>query len=52
MIAGEHYEPALWGLAAASLTLETEESIAPNLDRRSVLERIESNIRESGSANS
>jgi pseudouridine kinase len=52
MIAGEHYEPALWGLAAASLTLETEESIAPNLSRQSVLERIESNMRKSGSANS
>ena len=52
MIAGEHYEPALWGLAAASLTLETEESIAPNLSRQSVLERIELNIRKSGSANS
>jgi pseudouridine kinase len=52
MIAGEYYEPALWGLAAASLTLETEDSIAPSLSRQSLLERIESNIRKSGSANS
>jgi sugar/nucleoside kinase (ribokinase family) len=51
MIAGEHYEPALWGLAAASLTLETEESIAPSLSRQSLLERIESNLK-SGTANS
>jgi pseudouridine kinase len=52
MIDGERYEPALWGLAAASLTLETEESIAPNLSRQSILERIGANIRKSGSANS
>jgi pseudouridine kinase len=52
MIDGERYEPALWGLAAASLTLETEESIAPNLSRQSILERIGANIRKSGTANS
>ncbi|MGA2428290.1 MAG: carbohydrate kinase family protein [Candidatus Acidiferrum sp.] len=47
MIAGERYEPALWGLAAASLTVETEESIAPNLGRESVLERIEASLKRS-----
>ena len=52
MIAEERHDPALWGLAAASLTLETEESIAPNLSRESVLERIESNLKRSGTANS
>ncbi len=50
-IARERYDPALWGLAAASLTLETEDSIAPNLSRESVLERIESNLKKSGAAN-
>jgi pseudouridine kinase len=44
VVAGERYEPALWGLAAASLTVETEESIAPNLGRESVLKRIEENL--------
>ncbi|MGC1687343.1 MAG: carbohydrate kinase family protein [Candidatus Acidiferrales bacterium] len=52
MIAGERYEPALWGLAAASLTLETEDSIAPNLSRESVLDRIESSLQKSGKLNS
>jgi pseudouridine kinase len=45
--AGERYEPALWGLAAASLTVETEESIAPSLDRESVLKRIEASLTQS-----
>lgn len=44
VVAGERYEPALWGLAAASLTVETEESIAPNLSRESVLKRIEASL--------
>ncbi|MGC1582996.1 MAG: carbohydrate kinase family protein [Candidatus Acidiferrales bacterium] len=48
MISGERYEPVLWGLAAASLTLETEDSISPNLNRNSVFERIESNLKKSG----
>lgn len=52
MIAGERYEPALWGLAAASLTLETEDSIAPNLSWESVLDRIESSLQKSGKLNS
>jgi pseudouridine kinase len=52
VIAGEHFEPALWGLAAASLTLETEESISPILSRKSVLERIESDLKKSGTADS
>jgi len=50
MIAGEAYEPALWGLAAASLTVETEESITPNLSRELMLERIEANVKQSGTA--
>jgi pseudouridine kinase len=45
-ITGEQYEPALWGLAAASLTLETEDSIAPNLSRESILDRIESSLQK------
>jgi len=44
VVAGERYEPALWGLAAASLTVETEESIAPNLGRESVLKRIDESL--------
>jgi len=52
MIAKDRHDPALWGLAAASLTLETEESIAPNLSRESVLDRIESNLKRSGTASS
>lgn len=51
MIAGERYEAALWGLAAASLTLETEDSIAQNLSRESVLDRIESSLQKSGTSN-
>jgi pseudouridine kinase len=47
VIAGETHEPALWGLAAASLTVETEESIAPNLGRESVLKRIEASLAQS-----
>lgn len=49
-IAGERYDPALWGLAAASLTVETEESIAPSLSRESVLQRIEASLPSSGTA--
>jgi pseudouridine kinase len=52
MISGERHDPALWGLAAASLALETEESIASNLSRESVLEHIESNLKRSGKPNS
>jgi len=47
VIANERHEPALWGLAAASLAVETEESIAPNLNRESVLARIESSTGKS-----
>ena len=51
-MSGAKYEPAFWGLAAASLTVETEESIAPQLSRDSILERIEAHAARSGAAKS
>lgn len=42
MLAGGNIEPALYGLAAASLTVETENSIAENLKPGRLLERIQS----------
>ena len=42
MLAGANYEPALFGLAAASLTVETEKSIAEDLQPERLLERIKS----------
>jgi len=50
MIAGEEHGPSLWGLAAASLTVETEESIAPEMSREAVMERIEANLKRTGAA--
>jgi len=41
MAAGGKYEPAALGLAAASLTLETDESTAANLSVERIVERIE-----------
>ena len=52
MISGAPYEPELWGLAAASLTVETEESIAPGLSRDAVLRRIESHLVRTGAVTS
>jgi len=40
-ITGASINPVLWGLAAASLTVESEESIAPELSRETILQRIE-----------
>jgi pseudouridine kinase len=42
MLAGGNIEPALFGLAAASLTVETEKSIAENLRPERLIERIKS----------
>ena len=42
MLAGENHEPALYGLAAASLAVETEKSIAEDLRPERLLERMKS----------
>jgi pseudouridine kinase len=42
MLAGGNREPALFGLAAASLTVETEKSIAEDLQPERLLERMNS----------
>jgi pseudouridine kinase len=42
MLAGGSHEPALFGLAAASLTVETEKSIAEDLQPERLLERVKS----------
>jgi pseudouridine kinase len=42
MLAGGNQEPALFGLAAASLTVETEKSIAEDLEPERLLERMKS----------
>jgi len=42
MLAGGNHEPALYGLAAASLTVETEKSIAEDLRPERLLERMKS----------
>jgi len=42
MLAGGNHEPALYGLAAASLTVETEKSIAEDLQPERLLERMKS----------
>jgi len=52
MISGAAYDPLLWGLAAASLAVETEESIAPQLSREAVLRRIDSYLARSSAAKS
>jgi len=52
MISGAAYDPVLWGLAAASLAVETEESIAPQLSREAVLRRIDSYLARSSAAKS
>lgn len=44
MLAGGSYEPALFGLAAASLTLETDKSIADDLNPERLRRRIESSL--------
>jgi pseudouridine kinase len=44
LIAGQSYEPALYGLAAASLTLETDQSVAADLSPERLRQRIESSI--------
>lgn len=44
LIAGEGHEPVLYGLAAASLTLETDQSIAADLSPERLRQRIESSI--------
>lgn len=45
MISGEIHEPALFGLAAASLAVETEESIPSELKPERLRERIESQLK-------
>jgi pseudouridine kinase len=45
LIAAENHEPALYGLAAASLTLETDQSVAADLNPERLRQRIESSIR-------
>jgi pseudouridine kinase len=42
MLAGRNHDPALFGLAAASLTVETEKSIAEDLQPEGLLERVKS----------
>jgi pseudouridine kinase len=42
MLAGSEHDPALFGLAAASLTVETEDSVARDLTLARILERIRS----------
>ena len=44
MLVGGNYEPALFGLAAASLTLETDKSVAEDLKPERLRQRIESNL--------
>ncbi len=44
MLVGGDYEPALFGLAAASLALETDQSIAEDLRPERLRQRIESNL--------
>jgi pseudouridine kinase len=45
MLAGGSYEPALYGLAAASLTVETDKSIAEELKPEELVRRIEASLR-------
>jgi pseudouridine kinase len=42
MLAGSDHDPVLFGLAAASLTVETEDSVARDLSPARILERIRS----------
>ncbi len=42
MLAGSGHDPALFGLAAASITVETEDSVAQELTPERILERIRS----------
>jgi pseudouridine kinase len=49
MLAGGKHEPALFGLAAASLTVETEKSIAEDLRPESLLERMKTAPLRTGS---
>lgn len=44
MLAGGDYEPALYGLAAASLTVETDKSIAEELKPEQLRRRIEASL--------
>ena len=44
MLAGGSYEPALYGLAAASLTVETDKSIAEELKPEQLKQRIEASL--------
>ena len=44
MLAGGNYEPALYGLAAASLTVETDQSIAEELKPENLRRRIETSL--------
>ena len=47
MLRGGKYDPALWGLAAASLTVETGETVAEHLNPAQLAERLESSLRRS-----
>jgi len=50
LFSGESHDPVLWGLAAASLTVETAESIAPGLSRDAILRRIAVHVARTAAA--